>query len=74
MPLGIVLLEATATLHQVEQVFRQRFEQNAFTTAILFTEGGKAREPLRGLVTAHDLPSANPEARKKVLERMGSRL
>jgi len=74
MPLGIVLLEATASLHQVEQVFRQRFESNAFTTAILFTDGGMAHQLLRGLVTAHDLPSANPQARKKVLERMGSRL
>jgi predicted transcriptional regulator len=72
-PLGVVLLDQDVTIHDVEELFQSRFIRNEFTTAVLLTSTGSPDEPLLGLITAHDLPSANPRASAALLERLRGR-
>ena len=67
--LGVVLAPAALSLHDAEQIFQSRFEKQQITNAILITQTGTAREPLLGLSTAHDLPSASGKAQQRLLER-----
>jgi hypothetical protein len=68
--LGVVLMPRSATIHDVEQVFQERFARNVFTSAVFLTETAAASSPLLGLITAHDLPSVNPSASQSMLDRL----
>jgi CBS domain-containing protein len=68
--LGVVLMSARSSIDDVERVFQERFAQNVFTSAVFLTDDGVSDAPLRGLITAHDLPSVNPGASQSMLDRL----
>ena len=56
---GVYFASAQATIQEIEQVFKDCFQKNLLVSVICITATGKAFEPLLGIITAHDLPSAN---------------
>jgi CBS domain-containing protein len=68
--LGVVLMPASVTIHEVEQEFQRRFARNLLTSAVFLTDDGRPGSRLHGLITAHDLPSVNPNASQSMLDRL----
>ena len=54
----ILFVAESATITDVEARFAEAFLRRVAVTALLITPTGRPLEPLLGLVTAHDLPSA----------------
>ena len=57
--LGVRILSSVATIDEVEDAYQAAFRGQEFLSVVCLTATGRAREPLLGIVTAHDLPSAN---------------
>jgi CBS domain-containing protein len=50
-------LPAAASVVDAEHAFAEAFRASVVLSALLITEGDRARAPLLGIITAHDLPS-----------------
>jgi|GEM_PF-2108103 len=59
---AIRFADQTATIEYMEEIFKSEARKGVFLAAVCITSSGKAFEPLLGLVTAHNLPSANGAA------------
>lgn len=68
-PARVELVGSDITVEGLEHLFRERMLQQRFPACVCITESGEALSPLLGLVTAHNLPSANAYARARPHER-----
>ena len=66
---GVALMPETATVREAEDAFRASNRPGAYLLAICLTPTGRAGEPLLGIVTPHNLPSANPEAHARRVQQ-----
>ena len=57
--IGVYFASANSSIESVEQIFQQSFTEQKFVSVVCITPTGKCFEPLLGIITAHDLPSAN---------------
>jgi hypothetical protein len=53
------LAPESARIDEIEQQFREYFKKDVALTVVLITKTGSVGEPILGIVTAHDLPSAS---------------
>ncbi|HOF42094.1 MAG TPA: hypothetical protein PLD73_18650 [Candidatus Hydrogenedentes bacterium] len=58
----VKLMARDARIEDVEALFRAEAARNHFLAAVCTTSSGRAFEPLLGLITPHNLPSANASA------------
>ena len=75
-PRLVELAAETATVEDLEQQFRSAAEQGRFLACVCITSSGAAFGRLLGIVTAHNLPSANASAASELPctgSRRGSR-
>ena len=66
---GIVIVSESATVRDIEELFRTQNQAGNYLLAICFTKTGSWGEPLLGIVTPHNLPSANPKAHAHRVQR-----
>lgn len=66
---GVVIVSESTTVREVEELFRMRNQIGMYLLAVCFTKTGSWGEPLLGIVTPHNLPSANPEAHAHRVQR-----
>ena len=66
---GVRIMAEEATVREVEDLFRAHNQIGQYILVVCFTKTGKWGEPLLGLVTPHNLPSANPEAHSHRVQR-----
>ena len=60
---GVQFVSEQASVEDIEQIFKCCFRDNRLVSVVCITPTGNAFEPLLGIVTAHDLPSANGRVR-----------
>jgi CBS-domain-containing membrane protein len=53
------LAPESSRVDEIEQQFREHFQKDVALTVVLITTTGSVGEPILGIVTAHDLPSAS---------------
>ena len=63
----VAIVSKEATIEEVELLYRECAKHHEFLSVVCITERGRVFEPLRGIVTPANLPSANPEAFSKTM-------
>ncbi len=66
---GVALMPEASTVREVEDAFRASNRPGAYLLAVCLTPTGRYGEPLLGIVTPHNLPSANPEAHARRVQQ-----
>lgn len=61
-PTGVEFIASDASIEAVEAHFRAAFAEGRFISVVCMTPNARSHETLDGIVTAHDLPSANGAA------------
>ena len=56
---GTYFASQDASVEDIELIFKEAFQVNKLVSVVCITENGNAFEPILGIITAHDLPSAN---------------
>ena len=57
--IGTYFASQDTSVEDIEHIFKEAFQVNKLVSVVCITASGNAFEPILGIITAHDLPSAN---------------